>query len=87
MKVVGETIDGKRVVDGVYYIYETYGLPIDIIMHRIAKNGIVVSWLHFLRDAKVAGANLSNIKTMVRNAHPYVPQIQEKINHVEFYLG
>lgn len=81
MKVVGYTIEGKRVVDGIYYLYETYGLPIDIIIHRLSRSEIVVCWVHFLLDAQKAGANMSNIKTMVRNAHLNVPQIKEKINY------
>jgi len=43
--IVGETIDGKMLVDGVWEAYETHGLPLDMVFDLCVKNNWMPDWL------------------------------------------
>jgi len=55
LKVIGETNDGKLVVEGTYRLYETHGLPFTVIFEVLSKRGAVPCWLSYLREAVAAG--------------------------------
>lgn len=53
MRVVGKTVDGKPVVGGLFYYYDTLGLPMDVILSFCADNGCVPDFLgSSLMDAR-----------------------------------
>ncbi len=56
LKVSGKTTDGKIVVAGIYRVYETYGLPLDIILDSLNQLGAVPDWLAFIERHVKAGA-------------------------------
>lgn len=55
LRVVGQTTDGKVVVEGVYRFFETHGLPLDVLLDRLRSRGIIPSWLSFYDEARKAG--------------------------------
>jgi hypothetical protein len=56
LPVIGQTHEGRLlVVNGVYALYETHGLPFDVIFGALKDRGLIPSWLHVYRDARKAG--------------------------------
>lgn len=55
MKVTGKTEDGHPVVDGVFVLKDTYGLPLEMTLDLLEKQGMVVDWLSFWDDGIRAG--------------------------------
>ena len=55
LPVIGQTTEDFLVVDGVYALYETHGLPFDVIFVELKDHGRIPSWLHVYRDARKAG--------------------------------
>lgn len=55
LKLVGKTRDGRLVVQGVFAFFETYGLPLDIILDRLRSNNIVPDWAHMYDSMVGAG--------------------------------
>jgi hypothetical protein len=51
----GTTSDGKPVYAGVYKFYETYGLPLDVILTTFQQKGWVPDWIDLYIDAIKAG--------------------------------
>lgn len=55
IRVVGETMNGKPVVDGVYRFYETHGVPLDVVLEELKSRGVVPCWVSMYREAVAAG--------------------------------
>ena len=55
MKQVGTTTDNRIVVDGVFRLMDTVGLPLDIIVQELKDRNLVPAWDEFILDAKNAG--------------------------------
>lgn len=68
MKIVGLTEDHKQVVDGIFMLEDTYGLPLQETLENISKLGLVVSWLHFCQDADKAGWTRHKTYTKIRES-------------------
>lgn len=54
-ELVGKTSDGQFVVAGVFKMYDTIGLPLDILFCECAKDKIMPSWNHFYEEATKSG--------------------------------
>ena len=52
MKRVGTTTDNRIVVDGVFRLMDTVGLPLDIIVQELKDRNLVPAWDEFILDAK-----------------------------------
>ena len=52
MKAVGKTVDGKPVVGGLFYYYDTLGIPMDMILSFCADNGCVPDFLGLFIDGR-----------------------------------
>ena len=52
MKRVGTTTDNRIVVDGVFRLMDTVGLPLDIIVQELKGRNLVPAWDEFILDAK-----------------------------------
>lgn len=50
IRVVGETIDGRLVISGLYNFYETHGVPLVYLCRIIKERGMVPSLFHFYLD-------------------------------------
>lgn len=55
LEVSGKTTDGKFVVQGVYRLHETSGIPLDIILEAIRERGMMPDWEGFIAEAVAAG--------------------------------
>ena len=52
---VGVTADGRRVYGGVFAMYDTHGLPLDVLFGEALRRGHAIAWLDFYDDALRAG--------------------------------
>jgi hypothetical protein len=59
--VVGETTDGKTLVDGIWEMYETYGLPLDIIFDVLIQKQSVPDWIVLYKQMLKSGMQHSRI--------------------------
>jgi len=53
--IIGETTDDKIVVKGLFKMYDTLGLPLEVMFDELQAKGIVPSWIDFYNEAKEAG--------------------------------
>ena len=51
MNVVGQTKCGKQVVDGVFFLQTSIGLPLDIIVEELKSRNMVPAWDRYVVDA------------------------------------
>lgn len=51
LSISGETTDGKIVLSGCFIFMSTLGLPFDILLDTIDKNGIIIDWVDFCKNA------------------------------------
>jgi len=69
MKIVGKTEDGKKVVNGVFKMKDTFGLPLEMTLNLLDKQGMTVDWISFWKEGIQAGwkpeAVLLTIETAV----------------------
>lgn len=56
------TVNGKRVVSGLYKFYGTYGLPIDMIVDVLRDKKIVIDWVDFITDALKEGMKITTLR-------------------------
>ena len=61
---VGQTPDGKRVMSGIFKVYNTIGLPLDVIVEALDQTGCVVDWEDFYVEAR--RCKMSHEAIMVR---------------------
>jgi alanyl-tRNA synthetase len=52
---VGETQDGKQVVQGVWTLYETHGLPLDIALSVCQEKGWIPDWIDLYMNMRRSG--------------------------------
>jgi hypothetical protein len=57
----GTTTDGRTVVRGVFQLYETEGLPLDVIFDSLIARNSIPDWIHFVQEAEDAGMKLDRI--------------------------
>ena len=55
MDIVGKTKDGKLVVSGIFKMFDTIGLPLDVIFDQCLDRNIIPSWIHFYDEASAYG--------------------------------
>lgn len=65
---VGETVDGRDVVSGVFQIKGQTGLPLENLIEILDSKGLVVSWLHLLLEAIDSGVNVDKFFAELRSA-------------------
>ena len=84
VRVVGTTTDGRQVVAGLYILYETHGIPLDVIIGGCSERGVVPSWSHMVGEAAAAGMSKARAISKVRQAvsdagHPQAALISEAL--------
>lgn len=52
---VGETEDKRDIMSNVFKLYDTVGIPLIDIMQLMQKNNLIISWLHFYKEAIESG--------------------------------
>lgn len=68
LKQTGVTEDGKPVYSGLYKFYETYGLPLDIILGLFVEKNWVPDWMDFYTNALQAGMEHDRIISKLEEA-------------------
>lgn len=70
---VGITPDGVPVVDGVFKLVDTYGIPLDIILSGLKKSNMLCCWTSFFESSVKAGwkakSTLVKIETAVGDVY------------------
>lgn len=65
---VGTTPDGKTVVTGLFKVYNTIGLPLDVIVESLDQSGCVVDWGDFYVEARRCGMSREAILVRIEDA-------------------
>lgn len=65
---VGQTTDGKHVVDGIWKTYETHGLPLDIILDLCIRKNWVPDWIALYKQMRHSGMQHSRILSKLEEA-------------------
>lgn len=66
--VIGETTDGKEVVDGIWKTFETHGLPLDIILTLCIRKNWVPDWITLYKQMKNSGMEHGRILSKLEEA-------------------
>jgi hypothetical protein len=53
--IMGETPEGDKVVSGVFDLFDSHGLPLDVVLDLCNQRGWIPCWNTFYADAKVSG--------------------------------
>ena len=69
MNQIGITEDHKKVMDGVFEMYDTIGLPLPILFMIMKDKNMIPSPIHFYEDALKAGWNLKTIFNRLEEAY------------------
>lgn len=68
INIVGETADGKGVVDGIWKMFETHGLPMDIIFSLCIEKNWVPDWILLYKQMKKSGMEHDRILSKLEEA-------------------
>lgn len=68
LKQIGITKDNKPVLSGVFALYQTEGLPIDIIFSILIDKNCMPCWNSFYQEAKDSGMKHSRILSWLEAA-------------------
>ena len=63
--ISGQTVDGKLTVAGVFKLFDTYGIPLDLIIETLNEHSYLVDWYQFVLDAKKAGWKTKRIRSAI----------------------
>lgn len=65
---LGDTVDGKKVMGGVYSFYETYGISFDILFTTMVLNNQIPAWEDLYNDARTKGMGHKKLLLMLEDA-------------------
>jgi hypothetical protein len=68
LRITGKTTDDRDVVSGVFKLFDTNGLPLDIVVSYIHERGKVVNWPDFVEAAEKAGWLDKTIRLRIKEA-------------------
>jgi hypothetical protein len=87
LTVVGETVDGKKVVRGTFLIHSSItGLPLEDCLKILKENNMVVDWLYFIEQSQKHNwkmeRTLIKIETAVSEVYgkEYCNEVMKRIN-------
>lgn len=66
--IIGETTDGKKVVDGIWKTFETHGLPLDIIFTLCIRKEWMPDWIELYKQMRHSGMEHSRITSKLEEA-------------------
>jgi alanyl-tRNA synthetase len=77
----GATTDGKTVVRGVFRLYETEGLPLDVLFEALKERRCIPDWEHFVQEAEAAGMKRDRVLLKIDPAisDTYGPETRDLI--------
>ena len=85
-QIIGFTPENHRVINGVFRMFDTMGLPLDIILDQLNARNIVPSWKDFFKDAFKAGwtlkTTMNRVNIAVRDAYlpDHADAVIERLN-------
>ena len=65
--VYGITENDNPVIGGIFYLFQTRGIPPEITINELVKRGFVPAWDDFIKDALNHGMDIDYIKTWISN--------------------
>lgn len=66
--IKGVTTDGQQVVAGVFRLYETEGLPLEVIFQALMDRNCIPCWLSFYRESLSAKMKHTHILSKLEPA-------------------
>lgn len=83
LKLAYRHLDGVVVVDGVYALYETTGIPLSEIIAALWQRGMIPSWVDLVHQQALAGRKLHSVvettASAVVEADCYPPDMRDGI--------
>lgn len=61
LEIVGNTIDGKRVLKGSFVFMSTLGIPLETILFKLNSENMIIDWVDFCKDALDDGWNAETL--------------------------
>jgi hypothetical protein len=91
MKLTGFTPAGDGVVNEIFTLYDTHGLPLDVILGILTDWKILPDWVALYKDALKAGWSSKRaliwIESGVRDSlHPHADEICKRLVEIPAYL-
>lgn len=88
LQVVGQTSDGKLVVNNVFAMYNSRGVPLDIVFEFLRTKNAVPCWHSLLRDARKCGWKDDKIlrtieQSLLDSGHPDVDEIVKRLRSLQ----
>ena len=82
---VGITPEGKKVVSGVFRVFDTIGLPLDVIFDLCEQENLMPSWTHFYDDAIKEKTIYNRLETNVSDVYgkPFWLEVKKRL---ELYI-
>ncbi len=65
---VGTTDTGVGVISHVFKMYDTFGLPLSVVIDHLKSKNLVPAWDMFIKDALDAGWKAKKITTCIQEA-------------------
>lgn len=74
-----KTTDYKFVIRGVFKLFQTEGVPLDIIFEFLILNNCIPDWLDLVQEMKSSGMKFSRILSKLDSAivDTYGPEIRD----------
>lgn len=70
--ITGKTQDGRQVVGGVFKLFDTFGIPLDMVLMNLEDHGLVVDWPDFIEAALIQGWKMKTVVSRLGEAIPDV---------------
>lgn len=88
IKVVGVTTDGRPVVGGLFPLVSSEGIPLEVVIQQLDKEGRVPDWYGFWKDAMSSGWNPGSTVTKIESSVGEVlgPKVREQVSEVLRFL-
>lgn len=68
MRQVGVTPEGVKVVANTFKIFDSHGLPLDIMLELMKENNMIPDWIDFCKEAMASGWKDKTIRNRVHTA-------------------
>lgn len=68
--IVAVTPEGVYVVDGVFRVFDSLGMPLDEIFNQCKQRNLMPSWTHFYDDARIQGWSHETIMNRLETTIP-----------------
>lgn len=67
------------IVSGVFHLFETTGIPLDLIIEYLYKKNLIPAWDDFYHEAQDAGVNIKSVIIRIQDSI----QLLERLKKIE----